>query len=88
MKTIKIGLDDEIDSRLAEEIEKRIYFVSKNIVSFEVINDESRVKEINLNVEDNCDINDVKEYNLDYHSVGRVAILNLKNNKKEDETVA
>lgn len=37
----------------------------------------------------NCyDINDVKEYNLDYHSVGRVAILNLKNNKKEDETVA
>ena len=34
------------------------------------------------------DINDVKEYNLDYHSVGRVAILNLKNNKKEDETVA
>lgn len=61
MKIIKIDLDDEIDSRLTEEIEKRIYYVSESIISFEVINDDSKVKEIDIKVEDDCDIGEVKE---------------------------
>jgi seryl-tRNA synthetase len=76
MNKTQITLDKPLSSRYAQELAKRVFFVSERITDFRLISDDSRIYGVEVITDD---IIDVQEFTKKFNYIVEVDVTNQKN---------